>query len=205
MEKVVKTLTACTSSGANWSYALVQLCEYPHHAPLPKNKHLGILPKGKVQETFCGWISQLKVCQLLATSPQVIYPIGLNRHNEPIITTLPEPLDRGISLITSKHIYLGIDIPSLQVEEPDQRMPPPKDIPTILITSPPKSGGSMTTEVSNLLSQAVLEVSSCESQHSSPRRPTTAVVFTSLPQKPEDLAQPANTSSQVIIDEGKPP
>ena len=207
MEEAVEKLTACTSSGTDWPYALAQLCKDPHHAPLPKNKHLGILPQGKVQETFCGWISQLKVGQLLATGPQVIYPIGLNGHDEPIITTLPEPLDSGISLITSKHIYLGIDIPSPTVEEPDQKMPPLKDIPTILITSPPKSPlkseGSMTTEVSNLLSQAVLEASSCESQHSSPRRPTTAVVFMSLPQKPEGLPWPADTSSKASIDEGE--
>ena len=109
----------------------------------------------------CRQISQFEVCQLLATGPQVIYPIGLNGQDEPIITTLPEPLDCGISLIASKHIYIGIDIPSLPVEEPDQKMPPLEEIPTILITSPhkspPKLEGSMTTEVSNLLSQAVLE------------------------------------------------
>ena len=128
MEEAVKKLTTCTSSGTNWPYALVQLCKDPHHAPLPKNKHLGILPQGKAQETFCGQISQLEVCQLLATGPQVIYPIGLNGHNEPIITTLPEPLDSGISLITSEHIYLGIDIPSPPVEEPDQKMLPLEDI-----------------------------------------------------------------------------
>ena len=112
MEEVVKKLTTFTSSGADWPYTLAQLCKDPHHAPLPKNKHLGILPQGKVQETFCRQISQLEVCQLLATGSQVIYPIGLNGHNEPVITTLPELLDSGISLIASKHIYLGIDLPS---------------------------------------------------------------------------------------------
>ena len=155
MKEVVEKLTVCTSSGADWPYALAQLCEDPHHAPLPKNKHLGILPQGKAQETFCGQISQLKVCQLLATGPQVIYPIGLNRHNEPMITTLPELLDSGISLIASEHNYLGIEIPG---EELDQKTPPLEDILTILITSPPKSPPKlesiMTTEVSNLLSQA---------------------------------------------------
>ena len=138
MEEAVKKLTICTSSGTDWPYALAQLYKDPHHAPLPKNKHIGILPQGKAQETFCGWISQLEVCQLLATGPQVVYPIGLNRHNEPVITTLPEPLDSGISLIASKHIYLGIDIPSPPVEELDQKMLPLEDIPTILITSPPQ-------------------------------------------------------------------
>ena len=199
MEEAVDKLTAFTSSGANWSYALAQLCNDPHHAPLPKNKHLGVLPWGKAQETFSGWISQLEVYQLLAASPQVVYPIGLNGYDELIITTLPEPLDSSISLMTSEHIYLGIDIPS----PPDKKMPPLKDIPTILVTSPPKSEGSMTIEVSNLLSRAVLEASSCESQHSSQRRPTTAVIFMSPPQKPEDLPWPADTSSQASIDEGE--
>ena len=65
MEEAVKKLTTFKSSGANWPYALAQLCKDPHHVPLPKNKHLGILPQGKVQETFCRQISQLEVCQLL--------------------------------------------------------------------------------------------------------------------------------------------
>ena len=136
-------------------------------------------------------------------NPQVVYPIGLNRCNEPIITTLPDLLGSSVSLITSKHFYLEIDIPSPPIEEPDHKMLPLKDIPTILITSPPKSKGSMTMEVSNLLSQAVLEVSSCGSQQSSPRRPTTAVVLMSLPQKPEGLPPLADTSSQASIDEGE--
>ena len=112
MEEVVKKLTACPSSGTDWPYALAQLYEGLCHMPLTKDKHLGILPQGKVEETPCGQISQLKVCQLLATGPQVIYPIGLNRHDEPVITTLPELLDSSINLTMSEHIYLGIDIPS---------------------------------------------------------------------------------------------
>ena len=207
--EAVDSLPAYTSSGVNWPYTLAQLCEDPHHAPLPKNKHLGVLPQKKVWETFCGQISQLEVCQLLATSPQVIYPIGLNRQDEPIITTLPDLLGSGISLIMREHNYLEIDIPLPPMEEPDRKMSPLKDILTVLVTSPPKSPlkpkGSITTEVSNLLSQAVLEVSSCESQQSPPRRLTTAVVLMSPPWRPEGLPPPANTSSQASIDEGKPP
>ena len=93
------------------------------------------------------------------------------------------------------------------MEEPVPKMPPLKDIPSVLKTSPPKSPpkskGSMTVEVSNLLFQAVLEVSSCESQQSPPRRLTTAVVLMSLPWRPEGLLLPADTSSQASIDEGE--
>ena len=47
MEEAVEKLTTCTSSGTNWPYALAQLCKDPHHAPLLKNKHLGIPTSGK--------------------------------------------------------------------------------------------------------------------------------------------------------------
>ena len=156
MEEAVEKLTACPSSGTDWPYTLAQLYKGPHHTPLPKDKHLGILPQGKVEETSCGQISQLEVWQLLTTGPKVIYPIGLNGHNEPVITTLPELLDSSIRVIASEHLYLGIDIPSPPMEEPDKKVLPLSKVSTILITSPhkspPKSEGSMTTEVSNLLS-----------------------------------------------------
>ena len=54
MEEAVEKLTTCTSSGTDWPYALAQLYRDPHHTPLPKDKHLGILPQGKVEETPCG-------------------------------------------------------------------------------------------------------------------------------------------------------
>ena len=87
----------------------------------------------------CVQISQLEVCQLLATSPQVIYPIGLNGQDKPIITSLPEPLASSISLPTGKPIYLGIDIPSPPMEEPDQKIPPLGEVSTIIVASPHKS------------------------------------------------------------------
>ena len=54
----------------------------------------------------------------------------------------------------------------------------------------------MTTEVRNLLSQAILEMSSCWSKNSTPRRPTSAVVPMTPLQKPEGPLQPVDTSSQ---------
>ena len=124
MEEVVRNITACTSSGTDWPYALVQLHKGTCHAPLPKEGHLGILPQRGAEAAPCGQISQLEVCQLLVTGPQVIYPVGLNGHNEPIITFLPELLASGISLTVDKPIYLEIDIPSPPVEELDQKILP---------------------------------------------------------------------------------
>ena len=104
MEEVVRELTAWVSSGPNWPYALVQLHEDTHHAPLPKEGHLGILPQRGAEMTACGRISQLEVCQLLISGLQVAYPIGLNGHEEPVITSLPKSLANGISLTRGKSI-----------------------------------------------------------------------------------------------------
>ena len=139
MEEAVRKLTACTSSGTDWPYALVQLHKGTCHTPLPKEGHLGILPQRGAEVAPCGQISQLEVCQLLVTSPQVVYPIGLNGHDEPIITSLPELLASSISLTTGEPIYLGIDIPSPPVEELDQKILPLGNVSTIVVASPHKS------------------------------------------------------------------
>ena len=68
MDEALGTLSACNSSGPDWLYVLAQLYEGSNHTPLPKDKHLGVLPQGKA-ESPCGWISQLKVHQLLSAGP----------------------------------------------------------------------------------------------------------------------------------------
>ena len=78
VEEAVGTLSAYISSGPDWPYALRQLYEGSNYTHLPRDKHLGILPQGKAEESPYGWISKLKACQLLSAGPQVIYPVGLN-------------------------------------------------------------------------------------------------------------------------------
>ena len=92
MQEAVGTLSAYISSRPNWPYALTQLYKGSSHTPLPKDKHLGILPQGKAEESPYQQISQLKVHQLLSTGPQVIYHMGLSGNNELVMTTLPELL-----------------------------------------------------------------------------------------------------------------
>ena len=65
----VGMLSTCNSLGPNWLYIFTQLYEGSNHTPLPKDKHLGILPLGKAEESPCGWINQIKVHQLLSTGP----------------------------------------------------------------------------------------------------------------------------------------
>ena len=205
MEEAVETLAACPSSRTNWPYVLAQLYAGSHHTPLPKDKHLGILPQEKVEETSCGQISQLDIHQLLSAGPQVVYPTGLNGQDEPVIITLAEMLSSGISIIASKHLYLEIDIPPM--EKSDTKALPIGKASIIQTTNPCKSSskleGSMATEVNDLLDQAIMEVSSCESEQSSLGKITTVVVIMSPPQKSEVSLQPIDTSSQTSVKEAE--
>ena len=71
--------------------------------------------------------------------PQVVYPIGLNGCDEPVITYLPEPLASGIHLTAGKPVYLEINILQLPVEDPDQKVAPLGEVSTIVVASPHKS------------------------------------------------------------------
>ena len=62
--------------------------------------------------------------------------------------------------------------------------------------SPPKFKCSMAAEVNNLLTQAMADVSSCESEHSPLGKITTVAVIMSPPQKSEALLQLVDISSQ---------
>ena len=110
VEEAVKQLTALVSSGPNWPYALVWLNGDTCHVPLPREGHLGILPKGDASRTTCRRVSQLEVWQLLYLDSRVVYPVGLNGHKIPLITPLSESLANSVNLPGGKPIYLKVDI-----------------------------------------------------------------------------------------------
>ena len=111
MEEAVGTLSTYISSRPNWPYALVQLYKGSSHTAPSQGQAFGHPTPGKAEESPYGQISQLEVCQLLSTRPQVIYPVGLKGNDKPVTTTLPEPLHSGASITTNKHPYMRIDIP----------------------------------------------------------------------------------------------
>ena len=123
----------------------------------------------------------------------------MNRHDEPIITTLPGQLSSSVSIIASNHPYLEIDIPPRG--ESDTKVLPIGEASIIQTTnphkSPPNPEGSVTAEVNHLLDQAIMEVSSGKSEQSSLEKNTTE----DSPQKSEVTVPPVNTSSQASIKE----
>ena len=205
MEEVVKQLTPLISTGSNWPYALVQLNGGACHAPLPKEGHLSVLVEGSTSSVACRRISQLEVCQLLSLGSQAVYPVGPNGCEVPMIPSLHESLAKDTTMLRGKPIYLLVDIlqSTMKGQEPKAPSPGGHSIP-ILNTSPiraplPKVEGqvSMTTEVRELLSQAVLDTSGHASGSSTPKRLEPMVLVTPLPPKLEDFPKLVDTSFQV--------
>ena len=207
MKEAVGTLSAYISSRPDWPYALEQLYEGSSHTPLPKDKHLGVLPWRKVEESPHGQISQLKVCQLLSTRSQVIYTVGLNGNDEPVTTTLPELLHSGASITSNEHPHMKINIPPPPLEEPEHTTLPVDEVHTIPAANspktPPKPRVSIAAEVDDLLTQVMADESSCKSIHSPIGKITTVEAVASPPQKSQASPRPVDTSSQASMEEAE--
>ena len=205
MEEALGTLSTCMSSRPNWPYVLAQLYKGSNHTPLPKDKHLGILPQEKVEESPCGQISQLKVCQLLSTGPQVIYLVGLNRSNQPVTIDLPEPLHSGSSITIDEYPYIRIDIPLPTSEEPDHTTPPLGRVHATLAATTPKTPWkpriTLMVEVNHLLNWGMVDDYNCESEHSTMGKEAAMEADMPPPQKAEVPAPPLDTSSQASVEE----
>ena len=212
MEEVVKQLTALISTRSDWPYALVWLNVDACHAPLPKEGYLSILVEGGTSSAACRWISQPDICQLLSLDFQVIYLVGLNRCEVPVIMSLPESLAKGMTMLEDEPIYLSVDIPQSTAKGQESKAPSPGGHSIPILTAspirapPPKAEGqvSMTTEVRELLSWVVLDTSGQALGGSTPKRLEPMVLVTPLPPKPEDFPKLVETSSQVgVPDEGE--
>ena len=169
--------------------------------------------EGDTNSTTCGKISQLEVCQLLSSGPQVIYPMGLNGHEAPMVVSLPKSLAKGTTLIGGEPTYLKVSIlhPTPEGQEPKAPCPtvvtsPPSIVPSSIKTPPPKAERevSMMMEVRELLSRAVLGTSGHMSWNSTPKKLNPIVVLMPPPPKLGDLSGPVDTFSQMsTLDEAE--
>ena len=181
--------------------------EGSNHTPLPKDKHLGILPKGKAEESLYRQISQLEVYQLLSVGPQVVYPVGLNGLDQLVTINLPEPLHNGSSITTDKHPHLRIAIPILSPEDPELTTLPLGRVHAIPTATTPKTPWkprfTLTAEVNDLLKWGIADNYNCESKHSAIEREAATEADMSLSHKVEVPAPPMDTSSQASVEEGE--
>ena len=205
MEEEVKQLTALVSTGSDRPYTLVQLNGDTCYVPFPREGHLSILLEGGTSSATCERVSQLEVHQLLSLGSQVIYPVGFNGYEVPVIASPPELLAKGANMLGGQPIYLKVDIHQSIMERSELKVPPRGGhSSSILIASPvmvplPKAEGevSMTMEVRELLSWVGLDMSGHVSRNSTPKRLESMVLVTPLPTKLGDFPWPVDTSSQV--------
>ena len=183
---------------------ITQLYEDTNHAPLPKEKHLGILPQGKA-ESPCGQITQLEVCQLLSARLQVIYLVGLNGGDQSVTINLPGLLYGGSSVTTDEHLYMKIDIPSPTLEEQDgANLPVGGGHATQAIDMPKtpwKPRITLMAEVGELLTWGMTEDYDHEPEHSAMEKEPATKADISPPPKTEVPALPLDTSSQASVPE----
>ena len=89
VEEAVRLLTALVSSGPNWPYTLVWLNRDTCHVSPPREGHMSVLQEGGPNSATFRRDSQLEVHQLLSSISQVVYPIGLNGCEAPVIASPP--------------------------------------------------------------------------------------------------------------------
>ena len=200
MMEALGILSTWTSEGSNWPYILTQLYEGANHMPLPKGKHLGVLPQEKVESPY-GQISQLKVHQLLSAGLLVIYPVGLNGGNQSVTINLLGPLHSGPSVTTDKYPYVKIAIPSPTPEEQECTTLLLGGMHNTLTVAMPKTPWkprvTLMAVVTNLLDQGMTDNYDHELEHSTMAKEPATKADTSLPTKMEVLVLPLDTSSQV--------
>ena len=207
IDNVAKQLAQLASTGPDWPYALVQLNRDAHQVPLPTYGHLSVTTEGNTSKVPCRKIHQLEVCQLLGSGSWVVYPEGLNGCQVPVVTSLPQSLSNGMTMLKGEPTFLQVDLSQSAIKEQESKAlshgsglsSTPATSPTRAL--PPKAEGqiNMTMEVSKLLSQAVLDTSGLASRSSTPKRPGSLALATPQPLKLEDSAKPVDTSSQVSI------
>ena len=199
MVEALEIVSSLTSEGSDWPYILIQLYEGTNHTPLPKDKHICVQPQEKA-ESPSGWISQLKIHQLLSTRPLVVFPVELNGGNQSVTIDLPEPLHTGSSVTTDEYPYIEVNIPTPIPEEQDCASPPlgrKHDTPTITRPKTPwKHRVSLMVEVNDLIDWGMTDNYDQESEHSVMVEVPTTEADASPPLKLEMAVPPLDTSSQ---------
>ena len=199
MVEALEILSSFTSKGSDWPYILIQLYEGANHMPLPKDKHLCVLPQEKA-ESPSGWISQLEICRLLSARPSVIFPVELSGGDQSVTIDLPKSLHTGSSVTNDEYLYIKVNILMPILEEQDCTSPPlggKHDTPTITQPKTPwKPRVTLMAEVKDLINWGMTDDCDQESEDSVMVEVPPTEVDASLPLKTETPVLPLDTSSQ---------
>ena len=141
-----------------------------------------------------------------------MYPEGLNRGLEPVLTSLTESLAQGIIVLgtpTCKPSFLPVDLSWVTLGDhvPEASAPHRTSKPSspfhLAMEYPPKTDNhiSMTAEVQDLLPCAILDTSTQESGDSTPKRPTSMALEARMEDSSKQVATSPQASPQVALPE----
>ena len=187
LDEVVKKLTLLIDLGENWAYAFVQLTEDAQHVPLSNEGHLSTMVNGAPCRSMCRHLYQLEVHKLLQYGDQVVYPEGLNGGLELVQTLLSGPLLWGMEVFgdsASETSFLLVDLSWVTLGDCMPEASAPHRTSTMYSPfhlareHPPKTDShiSMTAEVQELLSCAMLDTSSQALGDLTPQRATSVAL-----------------------------
>ena len=108
-----------------------------HHVSLTKEGHQSVLMEGGTSSVTCGQIIQLDICQLLSSGSQVIYPVGLNGCEIPVIMSLPKSLAKGMTMLGGEPVYLSVDILQYAMKGHESKAPSPGSHSIPILTARP--------------------------------------------------------------------
>ena len=204
MGEALEALSSYTPKGSDWQYDPAQLYKGANHMPLPKDGHICVLPQGEVGNPS-GWISQIKICQLLSTRPSVVFPMELNQGNQSVTIDLPESLHMGSSVINDKYPYIEVNIPTLvPKEQSNANLPLGKKCDTATANQPKTSWKpriTLTAEVKDLIGWGMTDDYDQESEHSSKAKVPSPEAVTLSPSKREKPVLLLDTHSQTSVAE----
>ena len=199
MGEALESLSSLTSEGSDWPYILIQLYEGTNRMPLPKDRHVCVLPQGEV-ESPSGQISQLKICQLLSDGPLVVFPTELNGANQSVTIDLPESLHTGSSITTNEYPYIEVNIPTLIPEGQSHTNLPLDGKQDSVITdqskAPWKPRITLMAEVNDLIDWGMMANYDQELEHSAVVEVPSTEADTSPPLKREKPVLLLDTHSQ---------
>ena len=98
LDEVARKLTLFINVTNNWAYAFVWLNKDAQCIPLSNKGHISTIVDGVPHRSACGHLHQLEVHRLLQYGDEVMYPEGINRGFELVLTSLSGTLDQGMDM-----------------------------------------------------------------------------------------------------------
>ena len=197
--EALEMLSSFDPEGSDWPYVLIQLYEGTNHMPLPKDRHVCVLPQGEA-ESPSGWISQLKICCLLSAGPLVVFPTELNWGDHSVTINLPKSLHTGCSVTSDEYPYIEVNIPTPVPEEQGSTSLPlgrKHNTPTTPQPKIPwKPRVTLMAEVNKLIDWGMMDNYDQESEHSIMVEVPTTEADAILPLKMEMPVLSLDASSQ---------